>query len=98
LSYAIVSEFEVPPSKIAAFEAAYRVDGAWTRLFRQASGLIEVRLLRCEDHTGKYLTIDRWTSVMALEDFKRLFATDYQALDAKLEGLAATETRLEEWP
>jgi heme-degrading monooxygenase HmoA len=94
LSYAIVWEFVVPPSKIAAFEAAYGADGAWTRLFRRATGFVEVKLLRCTEQTGRYLTIDRWTSVTAFEDFKRLFAADYQALDVQLEGLASTEARL----
>jgi heme-degrading monooxygenase HmoA len=101
LSYAIVWEFLVPPSNIAAFEAAYGMDGAWTNLFRQATGFIAVKLLRCERHTGRYLTIDRWASVTAFEDFKRFFADDYRVLDAQLEGLASTETRLgafEEWP
>jgi heme-degrading monooxygenase HmoA len=101
LSYAIVWEFVVPPSRVASFEAAYGADGAWTHLFRQAAGFIEVKLLRCEDQTGRYLTIDRWTSAAAFEDFERLFAADYQALDARLEGLASTEARLgtfEEWP
>jgi hypothetical protein len=40
------------------------------------------------------LTIDRWASVAAFEDFKRLFAAEYQALDAQLEGLASTEVRV----
>jgi heme-degrading monooxygenase HmoA len=101
LGYAIIWEFVVPPAKMAAFEAAYGTDGAWTHLFRQAFGFIEVKLLRCEDQAGRYLTIDRWASVTAFEDFKRLYAAEYQALDAQLEGLASTEVRVgafEEWP
>lgn len=94
MSYAILWEFVVPPPKMAAFEAAYGPDGAWTHLFRQAAGFIDVKLLRCVDQTGRYLTIDRWTSVTAFEDFMRLFAADYQALDSQLEGLALTEVRL----
>ena len=101
MGYAIIWEFVVPPAKMAAFEAAYGTDGAWTHLFRQAFGFIEVKLLRCEDQAGRYLTIDRWASVTAFEDFKRLYAAEYQALDAQLEGLASTEVRVgafEEWP
>jgi heme-degrading monooxygenase HmoA len=94
LDYAIIWEFFVAPAKVAAFEAAYGADGAWTQLFRQAFGFIEVKLLRCDDQAGRYLTIDRWASVAAFEDFKRLFAAEYQALDAQLEGLASTEVRV----
>jgi heme-degrading monooxygenase HmoA len=74
---------------------------ARTHLFRQASGFVELKLLRCEDRAGRYLTIDRWASATAFEDFKRLFVAEYQALDAQLEGLASTEVRVgafEEWP
>ena len=101
LSYAIVWEFLVTRAKMAAFEAAYGADGAWTHLFRQAFGFIEVKLLRCEDQAGRYLTIDRWTSATAFEDFQRLLAAEYQALDARLAGLASMEVRVgafEEWP
>jgi len=47
------------------------------------------------------LTIDRWTSATAFEDFQRLLAAEYQALDARLAGLASMEVRVgafEEWP
>jgi heme-degrading monooxygenase HmoA len=74
---------------------------ARTHLFRQASGFVELKLLRCEDRARRYLTIDRWASATAFEDFKRLFVAEYQALDAQLEGLASTEVRVgafEEWP
>ncbi len=101
MSYAIVWEFIVPPAKMAEFEAAYGADGVWTHLFSQAAGFIEVKLLRCEDRPGRYLTIDRWISVTAFEDFVRLFAAEYRALDAQLEGVASTEVRVgafEEWP
>ena len=60
-----------------------------------------MKLLRCEDPAGRYLTIDRWASATAFEDFKRSFAAEYQALDAQLEGLASTEVcvgAFEEWP
>ena len=86
---------------MAEFEAAYGADGAWTHLFSQAAGFIAVKLLRCENQPGRYLTIDRWTSATAFEDFERLFAGEYRALDARLEGLASTEARVgafEEWP
>jgi len=82
------------------FEAAYGADGAWTHLFRQAFGFIEVEQSPCEEQAGRYLTIDRWASVTTFEDFKRLFAAEYQALDAQLEGLASTEVcvgAFEEW-
>lgn len=79
---------------MAALEAAYGADGAWTLLFRQAFGFIVVKLLRRDDQAGRYLTIDRWAWVTAFEDSKRSFAVEYQALDSQLEGPTSTEVRV----
>jgi heme-degrading monooxygenase HmoA len=94
LTYAIVWEFVAAAQQTADFEAAYGSDGPWARLFQRAPGFVETKLLRCEDRAGRYLTIDRWASLEAFEDFKRAFASDYQALDAQLEALTSTEVRL----
>ena len=90
----MVWEFTVPVQRAAAFEAAYGPDGPWAHLFGRAAGFVGLDLLRCVDHAGKYLTIDRWKSLAAFETFKQTFAADYQILDAQLEGLASTEMRV----
>ena len=94
MSYAIVWEFLVPEDQTTPFEAAYGPDGPWSQLFARAPGFLEVTLLRSHDHAGRYLTIDRWQSASAFEDFKRQFATQYQELDRQLEGLASSEVPL----
>lgn len=94
MSYAIVWEFLVPEDQTASFEAAYGPDGPWPQLFARAPGFLEVRLLRCHDRAGRYLTMDRWQSASAFEDFKHQFANEYQALDRQLEGLASSEVHL----
>lgn len=94
MSYAIVWEFQVPKDQVAAFEAAYGPEGLWARLFEQAPGFLEVRLLRSHERMGRYFTIDRWQSAMAFENFKSHFAKEYQDLDRQLEGLASSEVPL----
>lgn len=94
MSYAIVWEFLVPEAQRAAFEAAYGPDGPWAQLFRRAPGFFEVKLLRSPESAGRYLTIDRWESAVAFENFKSRFANEYQALDRQLEGLASSEVRI----
>jgi len=94
MSYAIIWEFLVPGAQRTAFEAAYGPDGLWAQLFRQAPGFLETELLRSPESAGRYLTIDRWESVVAFENFKHHFAKDYHALDQELEGLASSEVRL----
>jgi heme-degrading monooxygenase HmoA len=63
-------------------------------LFKRAPGFIALHLLKCEDNPSCDLTIDCWNSVTAFDNFKRNFATEYQTLDAQLDGLATSETRL----
>jgi len=94
VSYDIVWEFSAPVSKRADFEAAYGPDGPWADLFRKALGFIEVRLLCCSEQEGRYLTVDRWMSQEAFDQFRRDFAAEYEALDQQIEGLATHETRI----
>jgi len=94
MSHAIVWEFLVPEAQRVAFEAAYGPDGPWALLFRQAPGFLEVKLLRSQESAERYLTIDRWESNTAFENFKSQFAREYQALDRQLEGLASSELRV----
>lgn len=91
MSYATVWEFLVPEDQRAAFETAYGPDGPWARLFARAPGFLEVRLLRSREHAGRYLTMDRWQTAAAFENFKKRFAREYHELDSALEGLASSE-------
>jgi heme-degrading monooxygenase HmoA len=94
MSYDIVWEFQVPAGRETDFESAYGPQGPWAQLFGRAPGFIEVRLLRCRERAGRYLTVDRWETPQAFEQFKRRFAAEYATLDRQLEGIAATEIRL----
>ena len=94
MGYCIIWEFEVAPERRADFEAAYGPDGLWARLFRRAAGFVEVMLLRDEERSGIYFTLDRWASEAAFLGFKRDLGADYEALDRMLEGVAMRETRL----
>jgi len=94
MSYCILWRFAVAQARRAEFEAAYGPDGPWAELFGKAEGFIGVELLRSAEEEGSYLTIDRWTTREAFEAFRRNFASEYAALDRRLGGLAATETRI----
>lgn len=94
MSYDIVWEFFAPITRRADFEAGYGPDGPWAGLFRRAPGFIEVRLLCCSEQEGRYLTVDRWVSQAAFDQFRRDFAAEYEALDMQLEGLTNHEARI----
>ena len=82
--------FEVPPETESRFVAAYKGDGDWAKLFATADGFIRTDLWRAGD--GAYLTADHWHSVEDFERFQANQGEDYRRLDAKLEGVAGTET------
>ena len=90
----IVWEFRVKAEARAAFERAYGSDGDWARLFRRAAGYLGTELLRDAADSARYLTIDRWSSPAAFDDFRRDFAQEYEETDRRCAELTESETRV----
>jgi heme-degrading monooxygenase HmoA len=89
-----VWEYQVPDDRTEAFIVAYAADGAWGELFSQAAGFVGTELYRDAMRAGRFLTIDRWQDERDWRSFLTAFGSAYQALDARLEGLAAAERSL----
>ena len=85
--YIIVWEYQVRPKHLPDFEKIYANDGAWAKLFNKNEGYLGTELLRDETDTHRFLTIDRWVSVDAFNEFKTNWQTEYDALDAQCEGM-----------
>ena len=92
--FVVVWQFEVAEEKIAAFEAAYSPEGSWAQLFRLSSDYKGTELLRDAYVTGKYLTIDRWSSEEAYRAFRRDHDAEYETLDRACDDLTSRETRI----
>ncbi|HKG49233.1 MAG TPA: antibiotic biosynthesis monooxygenase [Actinomycetales bacterium] len=92
--YVRVWEYEVAPEHVDAFLAAYGSEGPWARLFRQGSGYVGTDLFRLAGGGGRFLTVDRWVDEDSWTRFLDRFREAYEALDARLEGLAANERPL----
>ncbi len=92
--FTTVWEYEVPEARRADFEAAYGPEGDWVRLFRQGPGFRETMLLRSVSSPEIYLTLDRWTSRAAYEEFRIVHAAAYAALDQATSGLTLAERHL----
>jgi quinol monooxygenase YgiN len=86
--------FEVPASCDAEFRRHYGPDGTWVQLFRQDPAYLETLLLKDTDVPGRYVTVDRWQSASAYDDFRRRHAGPYDALDQLCESLTTGEVRL----
>ena len=92
--YIILWEFRVKEGRSEEFERAYGPDGDWVRLFREAEGYLGTDLGEEVDGSGRYVTIDRWTSREAHDRFRRERQGAYRALDERLEGLTREEIPL----
>ena len=92
--YLIIWEYQVRPKHLPDFEKIYASDGAWAKLFNKNEGYLGTELLRDETDSRRFLTIDRWESVEAFNEFKANRQTEYEALDAQCEGMTEQETLL----
>jgi heme-degrading monooxygenase HmoA len=90
--YLIIWEFQIKPGLAAEFELIYGSNGAWATLFRKSPEYLGTELVRDLARPGRYLTLDRWTSREALQQFKEENANDYAALDQQCERLTEAET------
>lgn len=92
--FTTVWEYEVPDARRTQFEALYGAEGEWVRLFRQAAGFRETVLLRSVASPATYVTLDRWASRAAYEEFRVVHAAAYAALDDAAAGLTLAERHL----
>lgn len=90
----IVWEFYAASGKEDEFERHYGPEGTWVQLFRKAKEFVRTDLLRDPETRGRYLTVDCWTDLGAYDRFKDDFAYEYKTIDAQMEALTQSETKL----
>jgi quinol monooxygenase YgiN len=90
----IVWEYRVRGGETAAFERAYGPDGSWAQLFRRAAGYVSTELWQDERDKLRFMTIDKWTSAAAYEDFQWHHQAAYEALDRTCAGFFEVERRI----
>ncbi len=89
--YLIIWEYQVKPQHLTAFTSIYASDGAWAMLFQQSKEFLGTELLRDEGNVYQLITLDRWTSSEAHEEFMTNFQIEYKKLDAECEGMTERE-------
>jgi heme-degrading monooxygenase HmoA len=92
--YMIIWEYRVKWGRQSHFEAIYSPAGAWAKLFSQEAGYLGTTFLRDTNDPQRYVTIDRWTSREAYENFLNQREKEYKALDADCEDLTEQESEL----
>jgi heme-degrading monooxygenase HmoA len=86
--------YDVADDQQAEFERVYGPDGDWARLFAASDGFMGTELYVRLGETGRYLTVDRFTSLAAWESFRTEHSTSYAELDLATERLRLTEDEL----
>jgi len=89
--FCYIWEFRIELRHREEFEKAYGPDGAWVRLFASDPAYLGTDLLRDPTNPGRYLTVDRWKSRYARDDFRRHHREEFDALDQRCEELTANE-------
>jgi heme-degrading monooxygenase HmoA len=90
-NFTTIWEFHVTFEACSQFEGIYGPGGDWAKLFRTSPGYLGTELIRDVERTGRYLTLDRWTSREVLQQFKRDHHAEYATLDKRCESLTESE-------
>jgi quinol monooxygenase YgiN len=93
-TFLVVWEFRARIGLDAEFERAYGPDGEWADLFRRAEGYLGTELIRDTTSPRRYLTIDRWTSAAAYEQFLQTWRAEYDGLDRQCHTMTEFEGRV----
>lgn len=92
--HVILWEFLAKEGREDEFEQVYGPDGPWTALFVLGDGFLGTQLLRDPAQRGRYFTVDRWASGEDYALFRRTYAKEFAALDARCTELTRRETPL----
>jgi heme-degrading monooxygenase HmoA len=92
--YTYLWEFLVAADRIEEFKQRYGSAGSWAALFRQSPGYLETLLLQDCANPRRFITIDRWESRDAYQQFQSRFSREYAALDEECQDLTTNETPL----
>jgi len=91
MAYVILWEFRPRPGQESEFEAVYGPQGEWARLFGRSPEYLGTELLLDAEDASRYLTVDRWISRVAYEEFQRTHLSEYRELDRRCEQLTSHE-------
>lgn len=92
--YIYIWEFDVRPAMQGEFARHYGPAGTWAQLFRRADGYVETILLQDPQSPTRYLTVDRWVSREAYDEFLRKHRQEYEQIDRLCEPLTKAQRSL----
>ena len=84
-------EYRVAAEHRNEFEREYGPKGSWVSLFSRSPSYVGTTLLRDRSEQGRFVTLDRWASARAHEEFVESVRAEFDALDARCESLTEAE-------
>lgn len=90
----IIWEYKVKEGREKDFEFAYGKEGVWFQFFNKAKAYLGTEILSNLEEKGTYITIDRWITKEAYEEFRNFNLAQYQTLDKQCEELTVSERQL----
>jgi heme-degrading monooxygenase HmoA len=91
VTYVLVWEFQIKQGLEEAFEHQYGEDGIWSQFFRAGQGYQGTQLLKDSQVSGRYMTIDYWSSSDHYENFRQQYKEEYTSIDKTCESLTEFE-------
>ncbi|HTQ86155.1 MAG TPA: hypothetical protein VMI93_08085 [Candidatus Solibacter sp.] len=85
----ILWEFLVHEEHAEEFERNYSASGTWAAFFQRSPAYHGTTLLAGE--SNRYLTLDRWDSQEAYEEFRLANRQEYDEIDARFAALMVSE-------
>jgi hypothetical protein len=89
--YVYIWRYEVALEQREAFERLCGPDGAWVRLFSRSADWLSTELLADLDRPGVYVTIDRWRTRSAYDEFRASVGEEWAEIDQQGEQLTLSE-------
>ncbi len=94
MGYAYIWTYRVRAEHLQDFLHAYRPNGRWARLFREAPGYLRTELHRDREDPLRFITIDYWDSAESWALFRSRRATEFESLDTQCEQFTTQECEL----
>jgi quinol monooxygenase YgiN len=91
VAFAYIWEYRVKDERIEEFRRIYGPHGDWVKLFSRSSGFVRTDLYRDINAPKRFVTTDFWISKEARDQFRREFASEFNALDRRCESLTTEE-------
>ncbi len=89
-----IYEYQVKPQVADKFELLYGQSGAWVKLFSRSEDYLGTELAITTDHSFRYVTVDRWQSREAYEEFLEDNQQEYNTLDRLGEAFTESEKKV----